>query len=124
MMPKNRPVLYYCIFAFTLLVCQLNAQTVRNDAVRFYHMGREALNQNRILDAIQFFQQSSEYNENYSDAYRETARAFYYLDELDEAEDYIMQALNLAPLDSRNLNLYGRILITGGKFDDAEIIFT
>ncbi len=124
MMPKNRPLLYYCIFAFILLVCQLNAQTVRNDAVRFYQMGREALNQNRILDAIQFFQQSSEYNENYSDAYRETARAFYYLDELDEAEDYIMQALNLAPLDSRNLNLHGRILITGGKFDEAEIIFT
>ena len=112
------------IIFFILLLTELGAQTVRNEAILSYNRGVQAFAQNRVLDSIRHFQQAIEINQNYSDAYRETARSFYYLGESDEAERYIMQALQLAPQDTRNLNLYGRILITQGRTDEAEAIFT
>ena len=108
---------------FLALQVQLGAQTVRNEAISSYNKGLQAFAQNRILDSIRYFQQAIEINENYSDAYRETARSFYYLGEPNEAERYILAALELAPLDTQNLNLHGRILIVQGRVDEAEILF-
>ncbi len=102
----------------------VGSQSQNSTAIRAYERGLLLFDQDFLLEAIRSFQDAISLNPNYSDAHREVARGFYYLDEYDEALVYINRALNLAPNDSRNRSLCGRILITLGRLEEAEAIFT
>jgi tetratricopeptide (TPR) repeat protein len=121
-LPDNAPRL---LMLSLLLVMSAfaGAQTQRSGAIEAYRRGIELFESDFILEAIRSFQEAAAINPNYADAYRETARGFYYLDEYDEAEAYIRQALALAPNDNRNRTLYGRILVTMGDIEAAELMF-
>ena len=115
---------HYCLACLLMFFSvQAVAQTVANVAIASYRQGLLAFQQDRVLDSIRYFQEAIERNGNYSDAYRGVANSFYYLEEFDEAERYIQLALNVSPQDPLNLNLYGRILITQRKVDEAEAVF-
>jgi tetratricopeptide (TPR) repeat protein len=101
----------------------LISQTQRNAAVEAYEAGQDLFRSDFVLEAIRSYQDAIGINPNFADSYREIARCFYYLDEYDEAEAYILQALSRAPSDSESRTLYGRILITRGRIDEAEAVF-
>ncbi|AHC15244.1 tetratricopeptide repeat protein [Salinispira pacifica] len=117
-------------FFLILLVCMLipaawdaAAQTVENPAIQAYERARESFQNDRLLEAVRYYQDALSMNPRYTQAYRGLAEAFYFLDEQDEAYRYIMQALSRAPRDSANRALQGRILIALGEIREAEEIF-
>lgn len=99
------------------------AQTVENPAIQAYERARQAFQNDRLLEAVRYYQDALAMNPRYTEAYRGLAQAFYFLDEQDEAARYIRQALSRAPMNSANRALLGRILIARGEITEAQEIF-
>lgn len=110
------------LLLFVVAPC-LFGQTQSSVARQAYQQGLGLYEDDFIVEGIRSFQEAIQANANYSEAYREIARGFFYLEEFDEARQYAQRALSLSPSDPQSLTLFGRILITLGETDQARQVF-
>jgi len=83
-------------------------------------MGEKALNQFNYFESIEYFQLALRYNPHYAESAFGLSKAYYFLQEYEEADIYIDRALNLDRYNT-NFKIYkSRILVGLNKLQEAE----
>ncbi len=88
-----------------------------------YESGLEALEGDRLYEAVEAFSEAVAANPGYADAHIGLARAYGRLGELDQALGHAERARELAPLDSESLNTLAEIRIDLGNLDGARELY-
>jgi tetratricopeptide (TPR) repeat protein len=115
-------------FVVCLLFCipfiPLTAQVTRsNSSTELYRSGAEALDQERIFRAIEFFKSSLEKNDNYLQPIVGLAQAYFALTEYEEALIYVRRARVFDRGNVELVGLEGRIRLGLGEFEAAGELF-
>jgi|GEM_PF-3786097 len=76
-----------------------------------------------LLRAVETLLRATEINSAYADAYQALARAYYYLKEYKQAQQYLEKAMNFSKYSVDLSALKGRILLAQYKIKEAESIF-
>lgn len=105
-----------CVFGFAGIVTGQTAPQLLTRA-------NETLETGDIYDAIETYRLAIRQNPDFLDAYLGLARAFYYLDEYDEALRQVQAAQRLGHDSTDLLNIQGRVLLATGKSQDAATLF-
>ncbi|MDC7227172.1 MAG: tetratricopeptide repeat protein [Spirochaetales bacterium] len=93
------------------------------NAVDYYILGKQAETAGDFYSAVEMYKSALILNENYFDAVRGLAHAYYGLEEYSESLKYVYQAEKLDSENTDLMNLEGRILLNTGKLNEAIDIF-
>lgn len=110
------------VFFLLHVVLPLGAQ-VQVSPRELVDRGNRAVAQGRYYEAIELYSDAQEANPAYFEALFGLARAYYLLEEYDEALEYLERANRFARENVAVFNLRGQLLVSLGRLDDAEQVF-
>ncbi len=106
-----------------LIVVLLISPLYAESPVNLFEQGNDALDDGNCYLALDYYKQALEINPGYVDALMGISRAYFLLQEYDEALSYIVTARIGATRRIDVLNLEGRINLGLSELDEAERIF-
>jgi len=109
------------VLVFLCFCGLLQAQVSR--APVLYTEGLSELESEHNFRAIELFKEANVLNSRYLEPMVGLAKAYYFLEEYDEALRWVKLAIAIAKDDASLLNIHGRILLALGKTDESSAIF-
>lgn len=120
-MSKNLFKGFLIVFIFITQIIYLSA--IEKNALELYKKGHLAEIQEDYLTAIEMYKTALLTNPNYVDPLEGLSRAYYAIEEFDEALEYIDKAIMLDRKNQELYNVKGQIYIGLGNYRDAQTVF-
>ncbi len=111
------------VVILVIIICSNLFVSAVNPAIELYQQGEKRLQTGEIFGAIDLFKESLSYNPDYVQPLYGLGRAYFKLEEYEQALIYIKRARQLDRSNSQIAALEGRIYTGLGQFEQAEGIF-
>ena len=112
-----------CFTLITILLASLLFISAVNPAIELFQQGQQRLNRGNLFGAIDLFKEALSYNPNYAQPLFGLGRAYFKLEEYEQALEYVQRARLLDRTNASITALAGRIYTGLGQYDEAERIF-
>ncbi len=111
------------LIVILLFIASMQIHAQSRGAVELYSDGNYQESAGNYYKAIELYKTSLSRNNNYIEPVIGLARAYYFLNEYEEALLYIEKAERLDKNNTEVMNLKARLFLSTGDFNNAEILF-